>query len=358
MVCLNNMRSVGIFILWMCAIFCCSFTFSCQSIKQENVILREKLKRLEETNAECRNEHANLRRKCDSLVRHCIVLSKEVSGRYTYAYIDSIEKEIDYLRNHLENCHKAYKNNLENTRECRHFLYHVPGNEAKRITYNGSSYDCYVVNPNNCEVRFFWKDEKTLKPIGSLLNLMKIIEANTNNTLVFATNAGMYTETQAPKGLFIQNSNEMRPIDLKKEEYGNFYLQPNGIFMIDTIGNPAIIVTDSFNSEIRHRTRHATQSGPMLVIEGVINPKFRVNSESLNIRSGVGIMPDGKIVFIISNRPVSFYDFASVFKDEFKCINALYLDGAISEMYLPEISRFDSGGKFGPIIGIIKKTSP
>lgn len=43
------------------------------------------------------------------------------------------------------------------------------------------------------------------------------------------------------------------------------------------------------------------------------------------------------------------------FKEKLKCTNALYLDGAISETYLPEIGRFQNGGNFSSMIAITKK---
>jgi uncharacterized protein YigE (DUF2233 family) len=89
-------------------------------------------------------------------------------------------------------------------------------------------------------------------------------------------------------------------------------------------------------------------------VNGDINPNFKKGSTNVNIRSGVGYMSSSKVVFIISNEEINFYDFAKVFKDCFGCTDALYLDGAISQMYLPEIGRYDSGGNFGGIIGIIK----
>ena len=62
-----------------------------------------------------------------------------------------------------------------------------------------------------------------------------------------------------------------------------------------------------------------------------------------------------KTVFIISNKPVNFYDFAIFFKSYFGCKDALFLDGSISQMYAPSISRFERDGKFGAIIGITTK---
>jgi len=89
----------------------------------------------------------------------------------------------------------------------------------------------------------------------------------------------------------------------------------------------------------------------MLVIDGDINPAFKQGSNNLNIRNGVGILPDGKIVFAMSKEQISFYDFAGYFKSQ-GCKNALYLDGFVSQTYLPEKSWIQTDGNFGVIIGV------
>jgi uncharacterized protein YigE (DUF2233 family) len=99
---------------------------------------------------------------------------------------------------------------------------------------------------------------------------------------------------------------------------------------------------------------YATQSGPMVVINGKINPNFKKDSKSKFTRSGVGIRKDGTLVFAISQQPVTFYDFARIFLF-YGCQDALYLDGAISEMYLPEIGRNQSANKFALLIAITEK---
>ena len=96
---------------------------------------------------------------------------------------------------------------------------------------------------------------------------------------------------------------------------------------------------------------YATQSGPMVVIDGKINPNFNSSSTSKYTRSGVGIRKDGTLVFAISQQPVTFYDFARIFLF-YGCQNALYLDGAISEMYLPEIGRYQGTNKFALLIAV------
>ena len=87
----------------------------------------------------------------------------------------------------------------------------------------------------------------------------------------------------------------------------------------------------------------------MLVIDSVMHSKFMKGSKNLNIRNGVGILPDGKVLFAMSKKKINFYDFASYFMS-LGCKNALYLDGAVSKTYLPEKNWVTKGGNFGVII--------
>jgi uncharacterized protein YigE (DUF2233 family) len=91
----------------------------------------------------------------------------------------------------------------------------------------------------------------------------------------------------------------------------------------------------------------------MLLINGEINPHFTKGSVNTNIRNGVGILPNHKVVFAISKELVNFYDFAEYFKN-LGCKNALFLDGGISAMYLPEKNWEQLTGDFGVMIGITK----
>ena len=62
--------------------------------------------------------------------------------------------------------------------------------------------------------------------------------------------------------------------------------------------------------------RFATQSGPMLVIDGELHPRFLPDSTSLYVRNGVGTSADGtRAVFAISEDYVTFHEFGSLFRD-------------------------------------------
>jgi uncharacterized protein YigE (DUF2233 family) len=206
----------------------------------------------------------------------------------------------------------------------------------------------YIVDPETQDVAFYWKND-TGEIIGSFRDLKRYVERK-NSSLVFATNGGMFKPDYSPVGLYIEKKRVLESLKTGSGS-GNFNLKPNGVFYLDIHNKPGICQTDDFKKG--NSINYATQSGPMLLIDGKIHPAFREGSENLNIRNGVGILPDRKIVFAISTEGINFYDFAGFFKN-LGCEQALYLDGAISEIYLPEKGFNDTGGYFGVLIGVIK----
>jgi uncharacterized protein YigE (DUF2233 family) len=205
----------------------------------------------------------------------------------------------------------------------------------------------YIVDPKKQDLQLYWKDDKG-QIIQNFENL-KTHLASKNKKLVFAMNGGMYQPNYTPCGLYIQQQQTIRPL-VTASGSGNFFLKPNGVFYINTNNTAAICTTPNFTNNNK-QVKWATQSGPMLVIDGAIHPAFKQGSANVNIRNGVGILPDNRIVFAISKEEVNFYDFAEFFKN-MGCKNALYLDGFVSRMYLPEKNIVETDGAFGVIIGV------
>jgi uncharacterized protein YigE (DUF2233 family) len=168
--------------------------------------------------------------------------------------------------------------------------------------------------------------------------------------LLFAMNAGMFQPDLSPVGLYIEDGVEKSPLITAKGP-GNFGMLPNGVFC----AGDGFAIYESRRYEKLHPTcRYASQSGPMLVIKGDLHPRFLVDSDSRNIRNGVGVSADGKrAVFVISNRPVNFYDFARFFRDGLGLPDALYFDGSISRMYAPDLGRSGAGFSIGPMVGVV-----
>lgn len=229
-------------------------------------------------------------------------------------------------------------------------------NYPLRINIFNNSFDAMIVKLKKSNVQFYWSFPKTQIPYRTFGNLKNAIKRTENKKLIFATNAGMFTPAMEPKGLYIENGQLIQPLDTISGRVGylNFYLQPNGVFYITNDNTANIIQTQEYRFFPPSNIAYATQSGPMLVIDNEIHPAFNKDSVNKYIRSGVGLIDEDHLVFIISNQPVNFYDFAMLFRDYFGCQNALYLDGAISDMYLPELKREYLNGNFGPIIGIVE----
>jgi uncharacterized protein YigE (DUF2233 family) len=185
--------------------------------------------------------------------------------------------------------------------------------------------------------------------IHNFRNLKTYVESQ-QKTLLFAVNGGMYQKDFSPQGLYIENQKQIQKID-HANGGGNFYLKPNGIFYLTMNQEAKICKTENFKND-KH-IKYATQSGPMLVIDGQIHPAFIQGSSNVNIRNGVGILPNHQIIFAMSKKEINFYDFAEFFKN-LGCQQALYLDGFVSRTYLPEKNWIQEDGNFGVIIGWTK----
>lgn len=215
-------------------------------------------------------------------------------------------------------------------------------------TNNNGKFISHEVDLKNQQLHFFWKNINN-ENYQSFQKLKKVLNDD-GKELVFAMNGGMYKKDLSPQGLYIENGTIKSPLDTLQNGYGNFYLQPNGIFYI-TNNIPHIVTTKKFT--FKKSITYATQSGPMLLIEGNIHEKFNQGSPNVHIRNGVGILPNGNLLFAMSKEKINFYDFASFFKKK-GCKNALYLDGFVSRTYLPSKSWEQLEGNFGVIIAEVK----
>ena len=212
-----------------------------------------------------------------------------------------------------------------------------------RAQDNIISYTAKDVN----QIQLYWKDNAG-KLLSSFQNLKDFLVSK-KQQLIFAMNGGMFNKDMGPVGLFIEKGKVLKSINKVSGGGGNFGMKPNGVFYITNDNKAFICKTEDFTNT--GKIKYATQSGPMLVINDSIHAAFNKNSINTNIRNGVGILPDGSVLFAISSGEITFYDFALFFKKS-GCRNALYLDGAISQMYCPEKRLSSAGGSFGVIIGV------
>lgn len=223
--------------------------------------------------------------------------------------------------------------------------------------FNDKIFCAYIVNKDNDDINFHYKTAQD-QNFSTLEKVKEKLETDTLTKVRMITNGGMYSPNNEPQGLYIENFKELKSLDIDNPKDGtNFYMMPNGVFYVDSLNNFGVLTTELFQNKRINSVpiKHATQSGPMLLINGSLHPNFVKNSKNEKIRSGVGVTQDNKLVFLITNDDCNFYDFASCFQDIFNCKDALFLDGAISKMYLDKITTNYTNGFFVPMISITNK---
>lgn len=206
---------------------------------------------------------------------------------------------------------------------------------AERVEFDGAVYHVYRLDKARfAELELVWLGADG-KPLGDFTALQKQT-ATEGRQIVFAMNAGIYERGPKPLGLTVCAGKELVPLNLQNGD-GNFYLKPGGVFYLDEKHGAGVMETAEF-SRSGIKPVLATQSGPLLLRQGVIHPSFNAGSKSKRLRNGVGVRSkDGQIIFAINDREdrergrVTFHQFASLFL-HLGCQDALYLDGDISDM--------------------------
>jgi uncharacterized protein YigE (DUF2233 family) len=227
---------------------------------------------------------------------------------------------------------------------------------CREETYQGTEYVICDVDLTRDMLRLFLYDASGTRPYG-YFNTLDAALHEQGYALGFAANAGMYHDDRAPVGLYIEDGAMVQDV-ITSAGPGNFGLLPNGILCLRD--RRADVMETLRYVEAAPDCVSATQSGPMLVIDGALHPRFLVNSTSRFIRNGVGTNADGTVAsFVISNSAVTFHEFGGLFRDHLGVQNALYFDGNVSRLRAPELGRNDLGfGALGPIIGVVEGQSP
>lgn len=220
---------------------------------------------------------------------------------------------------------------------------------CRPLVHDGARYTVCTVDLRRHALTLFWRNPAG-EPYGSLGNLARSPEGS---RLAMATNAGMYHSDLSPVGLHVEGGRQLKEAN-RAGGPGNFHLKPNGVFYVAE-GRAAVAETGAFLRR-KPRATLATQSGPMLVIDGRLHPRFSDEGPSKKIRNGVGVSDPLTAIFAISDEPVSFGAFARLFRDELGCRNALFLDGSVSGLHAPALGRTDFSLKpLGPMIGAVAR---
>jgi uncharacterized protein YigE (DUF2233 family) len=218
------------------------------------------------------------------------------------------------------------------------------------VTRDGVRYFVWKAKAEN--VRVVWKDDAG-KQLPDVPAARAYVDGKGEKTLMLM-NGGIFEPGGIPSGLLVQNGKELRPVN-RRDGVGNFFLKPNGIFLISDKG-ARVIETGKWPPGGGGKISYAVQSGPLLLENGRIHPAFNKGSESRSLRNGVGVAGDGMVIFAISDykgeKWPNLYGFADLFLS-LGCKDALFLDGDISRMIYGDVLKKPTGG-FGSVIVVVE----
>ena len=226
----------------------------------------------------------------------------------------------------------------------------TPALPCEQVRHAGSPYLVCTFDASSDDIRLFHSDAGDV-PFLQFDTLARELDEQ-GETLLFAMNGGMYHEDRRPVGYYRDLDGERASINTN-DGPGNFHMRPNGVFWIAD-GTAGVRESEAYLAA-GIDPDYATQSGPMLVIDGALHPDFNNHGTSRKRRNGVGVAADGTTVyFAISDDAVTFHDFATLFRDTLNVPNALFLDGQVSRVYAPRIGRNEPGLDMGPIVGVVE----
>lgn len=166
------------------------------------------------------------------------------------------------------------------------------------VQHKGHTFQIYRANPKG--VKIAWKDEA-----GKILHSLQAGKRHfeKNGTVRLLTNGGIFEPGCIPRGLHVEGGKIIRPLNLENGK-GNFFLKPNGVFLIDQTGKAQVLESRKLAQSPllkANQIRLATQSGPLLLEKGTIHPAFREHSKNRLHRNGVGVDEKGQVVFAITD---------------------------------------------------------
>ncbi|PSJ59678.1 hypothetical protein C7I85_15040 [Mesorhizobium soli] len=225
---------------------------------------------------------------------------------------------------------------------------------CRDLSFEGIDHIVCEIDLRSYDIGLFHKDADS-KPYRSLKNFDAVMSGQGRQPIL-SMNAGMYHEDLSAVGLLVEDGRQTSPIELASG-IGNFFMKPNGVFSIRADGTAAITESSAY-AAAPPADSFATQSGPLLVIDGQLHPRFEENGSSRFIRNGVGVRDPDTVVLAISRQPVSFGSFGRLFRDALQCPNALYFDGAISALSNGKDMIMGGANPVGPILAVFAKRQP
>ena len=230
------------------------------------------------------------------------------------------------------------------------------------LSSNVSALDCRKdifenINFTICKTSLFEDDlrlylnNRNGVPFGNFNALQKELN-DKGKELLFAMNAGMYHSDLSPVGHYIEKLSKKKNV-VARPGPGNFGMLPNGIFCI---GSDMLNIYETLEYlQNSPKCTYATQSGPMLVWNSKLHPRFIEDSQSKFIRNGVGTSADKQFAYFVkAENRLNLHTFARIFKDKLKVPNALYFDGKVSKLYSKELDQHDFGWPIGPIVAVVR----
>lgn len=223
------------------------------------------------------------------------------------------------------------------------------------LTVGDKTFRFVLVKPS--QLNLHWKNTDG-QAYGSVIRLKKALTAQGKNVLVIM-NAGIYSTNDTPAGLHVENGQVLKKLNTQNGR-GNFHLQPNGVLLVTASGHANIVTTAAYRKRFagkENTLKLATQSGPMLLINGKINTKFIPSSPSEYTRNGACTTATGKLYFLATDnfpsQTSNLYHFARAAKT-LGCDNALYLDGSISKLY---VNGEDAAFHLSHYVGLLSVTT-
>ena len=192
------------------------------------------------------------------------------------------------------------------------------------------------------------------QPVRTLQRAAALVAAS-GHRLVFAMNAGIYEPDLVPTGQAIEAGRELAPLNTRQAT-GNFYAPPNGVFYVTAAG-AAIARTSTFATAMPADVRLATQSGPILLEDGAMpaeSVRAAPGPSARRLKRNAVCADHGVATLVIVDSAVTLHELALHLRDQVGCRNALYLDGAISQVLDARSGRSDVGVPLGPILGVVE----